>query len=126
MISCIFLLVPTAFGQEVVALEQLGAVAAKCGEIAITEEMAHFPVIVQLSVLAPKMRYNNCTWKAIVEIEEQVSKDNGSRSWMSPDQSTEDGPLYFGDTDDWAIREEKHALLASFLYSYKCTYSFPK
>ena len=99
-------------------VEQLGAVA-KCGEVAFTTEKVHFPIILRLSMLDPKMRYNNCTSKAILDIEEQESPDSVRPSGMSTDPRTEDVPVDLVETDDWAIREKKQALLAPFLQYHK-------
>ena len=126
LILCLLLLLPTAFGQEALVMKQLGAVAEKCGEVAITEETAHFPMILRLSMLDPKLSYNNCTSKAILDIEEQESRESVRPTWMSPDPGTEGTPLDLGESDDWAIMEKKQTLLAPFLQSYKCNYSLPK
>ena len=93
MIICIFLLLPSAFGQELVVMEQLGAVAEKCGELSNRHEPAHFTMIHRLSLLHRKMSYNNCTSNAIVQHEEQESKQSLSHSWMSQETVIEQTPV---------------------------------
>ena len=69
MIVCFMFLLPLAFGQDVLVLQQLGAVAEKCGEVAIKEETAHFPMVLRLALSEPKFLFNNCTSDAINLIE---------------------------------------------------------
>ena len=56
------------------------------------------------SLLDPKMSYNNFTSKAILQLEDQASKESIRPTWMSPEPSFEQTSVDFDDSDEWAIK----------------------
>ena len=50
------------------------------------------------------MSYNNFTSKAILQLEDQASKESIRPTWMSPEPSFEQTSVDFDDSDEWAIK----------------------
>ena len=75
MIVCFIFILPLALVQDVVVLQQLGAVGEKWGEVAITEETARFTMVLRLALSEPKFLFNNCTSDAIDLAEKKETAD---------------------------------------------------
>ena len=121
MLIFILLLLTLAFGQDLNVLQQQGDVAEKCGEVAISEETAHFPMVLRLQLVEPTFFTNNCTSKAIVAIEKEEQEESLRPAWLSPRPVD----LETVQTEQEVVEEKKIQLMEAFKCSPSCNYTIP-